>query len=479
MLFNSLHFALFFIIVYILYLALRPIGHKWQNRMLLAASYAFYSFWDWRFLSLIILSTLINYYFALKIESAKDSASSKKFLVIAIVLNLSILGLFKYFNFFIDNLQVLAWQFGMHTNRVTLNIILPLGISFYTFQAMSYPIDVYRKVMKSTTRLLDFALFIAFFPPFVAGPIGRAKSMLPQIFTERTVTADKFYGGCWLIFWGLFKKIVIADNIAKTTAVLFGPHYALGGSLALIAAYGFALQVYADFSGYSDMARGLARVMGFELALNFRTPFFSRDLYDLWQRWHISLTTWIKEYIFYPLALARFYGKQLAAPLVILITWAIMGFWHGAAWKFIAWGVYHGILLIIYSRVRPYINLINPSTRFLAGAWSCLRIFVVCTLFSVGLLFFAAESATQVFQIIVSMLMNLFSPAFFSIKVLIFFLALALPVMLLEYFQFKKDDELVVFRCPAVAQGVIYYAILYMIILYGDFSAQQYYYFQF
>ncbi|MGB2706007.1 MAG: MBOAT family O-acyltransferase [Candidatus Omnitrophota bacterium] len=478
MLFNSLQFALFFLIVYGLYLCLK---HKWQNLLLLLASYVFYSFWDWRFLSLIILSTFFNYYLGLKINSASDRRKSKIFLVIAICLNLGMLGFFKYFNFFADNLQILLWGFGWRVSRVTLRIVLPLGISFYTFQAMSYPIDIYRRVIKPTRRFFNFALFIAFFPQLVAGPIERARNLIPQIANKRNITLDAFYGGCWLIFWGLFKKIVIADNLAKITDMAFGRGgSAFAGSAALIATYAFAFQVYADFSGYSNMARGLAKLLGFNLMVNFRVPFFSSNLYDFWQRWHISLTTWIKEYLYYPLALAKFFGRRLSAPIVVIITWAIMGLWHGAMWKFVLWGVYHGVILVIYSRIRPYLLLIGGKEKnFLSGIWLTLKILLVFHLFSVGILFFAAETTPQVFEILHSIATGLFSPAYFNTYISTLFLLLALPVLFVEFFQYRKDDELALFKWPILARAAVYYVLLYLIIMYGDFSAQKYYYFQF
>jgi len=476
MLFNTLKFAIFFGIVYIIYLLLR---HKWQNRLLLLASYVFYAFWDWRFLSLIILSTLFNYYFGLKIDSSAGAKERKTCLTVCVVLNLAMLGFFKYFNFFSENLAAFLGLFGYHPGWVALNIILPLGISFYTFQAMSYPIDIYRGVIRPTNNLPDFALFIAFFPQLVAGPIERARNLIPQIETERKITPGQFYHGSWLIFWGLFKKILVADNLAGiTTRVFASPSDFYGGAL-LIAVYAFAFQVYADFSGYSDMARGIAKVMGFELILNFRTPFFSKDLFDFWQRWHISLTTWIKEYVYYPLALAKFWGRQLKAPFCIMLTWAIMGLWHGAAWKFVLWGVYHGALLVIYSRIRPYFNSLRLNERFSSGMWGALRTLLIFNLFSIGIVFFAVETTPEVFTVLGRIVVDLASPYRLDMGMLFRFLVLVVPFVFMERFQYKADSETFIFAWPALARGLLYFAILYSIILYGDFSAQRYYYFQF
>ena len=477
MIFNSLRFALFFLIVYILYLVLK---HKWQNRMLLVASYLFYAFWDWRFLSLIVASTLFNYYLGLKIDEAPTRDKRKRFLVLSVCLNLAMLGFFKYFNFFAENLQVFLGLFGWRFDRVTLDILLPLGISFYTFQAMSYPIDIYRRVMKPTRRFFDFALFVAFFPQLVAGPIERARNLLPQILNKRNITQEQFYHGCWLIFWGLYKKIFIADNLAKIANSVFGATGSFYGGAVLIATYAFALQVYADFSGYSDMARGLAKLMGFNLMVNFRVPFFSVNLLDFWQRWHISLTTWVKEYLFYPLALARFFGRHLKAPLVIMITWAIIGFWHGAAWRFILWGVYHGAILVAFNKLRPYLKSVRPKNRLLSNGLVAIQILVVFHLFCVGILFFAVQSAPDVFTALRSIVLR-----FDTLRWVYFgpigpiLVLLILPLLIVEYFQYRSNDETIVLKWPILVRGVVYYLLLYSIIMYGDFSAQRYYYFQF
>jgi D-alanyl-lipoteichoic acid acyltransferase DltB (MBOAT superfamily) len=479
MVFNSLRFALFFAILYILYLAL---GKKWrlQNALLLAASYIFYSFWDWRFLFLIILSTAFNYHLGLMIGESRDEKAAKRLLVINICLNLGILGIFKYFDFFLSGALNLLGTFGLYPGSAALKIILPLGISFYTFQAMSYPIDIYRKMITPTKNITELGLFIAFFPLLISGPIERARNMLPQIAAKRTITSQKFYEGCWLFFFGLYKKIVIADNLAKLTGEVFGAkHSVFGGSDMLLATVAFALQVYADFSGYSDMARGLARVMGFDVMVNFRTPFFASTIPDLWQRWHISLTTWIKEYLYYPLALAEFNGKQIAPWLVIIITWAIMGLWHGPYWKFILWGVYHGLLIVGYSRLRPYLALAKPKNRFISGAWASIQTLVIFMLFSMGLLFFACPSVSAATAALQSIVTGFGSKLHFNMSMLATVGQCIVPVAILEYMQFRADDEMVHFRWPALARGIIYFILFYLLIFYGDLHAQKYYYFQF
>jgi len=478
--FNTLHFAFFFIVVYILYLIS---SHKWQNGLLLLASYLFYSFWDWRFLSLLWLSTIVNFLCGLGIEKLTDERKRKALFIVTICFNLAILGIFKYFNFFSEGLRTFLWLLGFQANPMTLNIILPLGISFYTFQVMSYPIDIYWKRIKPTDNFPSFALFVAFFPQIISGPIERARNMLPQIMNERKITAEQFYGGCWLILWGLYKKLVIADNLAKVTTTVF-TSYAPGtpGGITLLMTFAFAFQLYADFSGYSDMARGLARLMGFNIMLNFRTPFFSKNPSDLWQRWHISLTTWIKEYLYYPLGLAQFFGRQLNSYAVILLTWGIMGFWHGPQFKYILWGIYHGFLIIIYSKLRPFTAALTVKNRTLSAVSSALKTFAMFILFSLGLVFFAANSTWESLFAFRDIIFNFSKPfhpgslGSFYIGMIAIFL---MPMIIIEYFQYRSDDELIIFKWPALLRGVIYYGLLYLIMIYGVFSVQKYYYFQF
>lgn len=476
MIFNSLSFALFFLVVYALYLVL---NRKWQNVLLLTASYVFYSFWDWRFLSLIILSTVFNYYLGIKIHEATHPEKRKLFFWLSICLNLGILGFFKYFNFFADSLSILLGLFGWHIGDVTLNIILPLGISFYTFQAMSYPIDINRGIIKPTRNLLDLALFITFFPLLEAGPIERARNLIPQIENKRQVTLNRFYEGSWLFFWGLYKKILIADNLGKIVNAIFSVFGDLSGADTLIASYLLAFRIYADFSGYSDMARGIGKVMGFDLVANFKMPFFSVNIPDLWQRWHISLTTWIKEYLFYPLALMRFFGRQLSAPLVVIITWAVMGFWHGPAWRFVSWGVYHGVIIVLYSKIRPYLRLINPRNVLAARTLVAAQIFLVFNLFCLGILFFGVDSASQVFTAWQKVFFNFGTSQLYNFDLAVWTVILLVPLLLMEYFQRRDDDEMVIFKWPVVVRGIVYYVLLYLIIMYGDFGAQKYFYFQF
>ena len=290
MVFNSLQFAIFFVVVYGLYLVL---DHRAQNRMLLVASYIFYGAWDWRFLGLLFVTTLIDYLVALKIHATQDTGKRKFLLLISLISNLAILGFFKYFNFFTSSLHELLSVFGMPLSIRTLHIVLPVGISFYVFQSLSYTIDVYRRKLEPTKFFFDFALFVAYFPQLVAGPIERATHLLPQILKPRRFSLGQFYEGSHLIFWGLFQKVFVADNLAAIVNPVFAASPPYDGAKVLLALYAFAFQIYCDFAGYSNMARGLGKCMGFDIMVNFNLPYFAANPREFWQRWHISLSQWL------------------------------------------------------------------------------------------------------------------------------------------------------------------------------------------
>lgn len=365
MVFNSLIFLVFFLVVYGLY---RVMPHRGQNLLLLVSSYFFYGWWDWRFLSLIFISTVVDYWAGLAIEHADENARRRKIaLWISLVSNLGILGFFKYFNFFADNLVVLLQGVGISSPVRHLNIILPVGISFYTFQTMSYTLDIYSRQMRPTRNFLDFAAFVSFFPQLVAGPIERASKLLPQIQTPRTITRGDMESGAWLVFWGLFKKCVVADNLAMLIDTGFGGGSATGAQ-SLLGLYAFAFQIFCDFSGYSDIARGLARWMGIELMLNFNNPYFALNPREFWARWHISLSTWLRDYLYIPLG-GNLKGRRRTYVNLVL-TMLLGGLWHGAAWTFVAWGAFHGALLAIY---HAWAAKFSPSGTLDSGRWIGLR----------------------------------------------------------------------------------------------------------
>jgi len=317
--------------------------------MLLIASYIFYGWWDWRFLGLIALSTVIDYIIGIQMHKSSVIKRRRWLLFLTCLVNLGLLMFFKYFNFFIEGFSDVLSFFHMNANLSTLNIILPVGISFYTFQTMSYTIDIYRKQMPPTKNFWDFALFVSFFPQLVAGPIERASKFLPQITKKREVTKDNITSGLWLILWGFFKKLVIADSLALVVNGIFDLENPTGLQ-CVIGVYAFAFQIYGDFSGYTDIARGIAKLMGIELMLNFKIPYLAITPSDFWRRWHISLSTWMRDYIYIPLGGNRSRGARIL--LNLFLTMLIGGLWHGANWNFILWGGFHGAILIIFRICR-------------------------------------------------------------------------------------------------------------------------------
>jgi len=474
MLFNSFEFVIFFLIVYALY---RILPHKAQNLMLLAASYFFYGFWDWRFLSLIGYSTLIDYFCGLRIETLGVSEKRKKFLWLSIGSHLAILGFFKYFNFFAGNLQTLANLFGFHLDSPTLNIILPVGISFYTFQAMSYTIDVYRGKMKPTRNLIDFALYIAFFPQLVAGPIERATSLLPQISRKRIITEQQTDEGLWLIFWGFFKKVFVADNLANIVNAVFSRTGLVSGSETLMGLYAFAFQIYGDFSGYSDIARGTAKLMGIELMVNFKFPYFVTNPREFWKNWHISLSTWLKDYLYVPLGGNR-HGRRKTCRNIFL-TMFLGGLWHGAAWTFALWGAYHGILLILHRTVEWFLPKRQSGNYFPRSVKNGLGIFLMFHVTCFGWLLFRSQNFSQISDCLKSLFLNFlpFGPDAADYGLSIVFYAWLL--LLVETFEKRKEDLLIVFRWPALARWALFILMFYLIAFWGEFGARGFIYFQF
>jgi alginate O-acetyltransferase complex protein AlgI len=351
MAFNSWEFAIFFILVYALYAA----SHKLriQNGILLLASYYFYAAWNWKFLSLIIISTIVDYICGQKIFDSQKFSTKKMFLVISIFANLGILGFFKYYNFFLHNLENLLTASGFsHSTDFRLNIILPVGISFYTFQTMSYTIDIFRGKLRPSKSLLNFALFVAFFPQLVAGPIEKARNLLPQIAKTRTLTLEDIRLGVWLIFWGLWKKIVIADNLARVANSVFNNPESQTALAVYIGVLAFAFQIYCDFSGYSDIARGIARLMGIKLSLNFDLPYTAINPSEFWRKWHISLSSWLRENLYFPLGGNR--CSKIKTYRNLMLTMLLGGLWHGASWNYIWWGIFHGLLLVFYQHYKSF-----------------------------------------------------------------------------------------------------------------------------
>jgi len=474
MLFNSLQFVVFILIVYSLYLKL---GHRWQNRMLLVASYVFYGAWDWRFLFLIFASTVIDYFCGLKIYNTQNPEKRKIFVTISIISNLSFLGFFKYFDFFTFNLQRLFAYFNFPIDPIFLKIVLPVGISFYTFQTMSYTIDIYRRKMEPTNKFFDFALFVAFFPQLVAGPIERAKRLLPQILSPRQVTLGKFYEGCYLIFWGLFMKIFIADNLAKIVNPVYGGPPPYNGVDVLLASYAFAFQIFCDFAGYSNIARGLGKIMGFDIMINFNLPYIATNPSEFWQRWHISLSSWLKDYLYIPLGGNR--KGKLKTYRNLSLTMLLGGLWHGAAWTFIIWGAYHGILLMIYRWFKSFCEkLFTPNNIFLDRVWFFIRVIFFFHLTCFGWLIFRAEYASQIYYLLKAVIVNFnFTPGTWDIALKMQFYIWILIIVQLA--QFWKKDLMIVLNSKTWVRTCFYYVCFLLIMFYGDYGSDEFIYFQF
>lgn len=468
MLFNSLEFALFFLVVYSLYVVS---NHKWQNRLLLLSSYIFYGSWDWRFLSLIIISTIIDYHCGIRIHSSSNLKIKKLFLTLSLFANLFILGVFKYLNFFIDSLHNLVSHFGIQLSPQLIHIVLPVGISFYTFQTMSYTIDIYRKELKPTNHFFDFALFVSFFPQLVAGPIERAKHLLPQILEPRKIDSNNFFDGGFLIFWGIFQKIFVADNLAKVVDPIFSAS-SYNGASVLIALYAFAFQIFCDFAGYSNIARGLAKMMGIDLMVNFNLPYFSTNPSEFWRRWHISLSTWLRDYLYIPLG-GKKYGNINTCKNLAL-TMLIGGLWHGASWTFVAWGAYQGGLLILYKVVKSVFNpkLLNLN-KFLA-----LRIFCFFNLICFGWLLFRAQSMNQAIQMTQSLFFN-FDFKKHELYLLLKTVAIILPLFLIQIGQYKTRDLLFLYRQHWFVRTASYALLSYLVLVWGVMGSLEFIYFQF
>lgn len=411
MLFNSIQFAIFLPIIFILYWFVVGRNFKWQNILLLVASYYFYACWDWRFLFLLIFSTLLDYFTGLRMSTSSNQELKKFWLWLSIIINLGFLGIFKYYNFFIESFAAALKNYNLEVNPWTFKIILPVGISFYTFHGLSYVIDVYKDRLKAEKNFIDYAVFVSFFPLLVAGPIERATHLLPQIQRVRVFNDSKMVDGLRQILWGLFKKIVIADQCAFYANQIFDSSSSFNGSTLLIGAIFFSFQIYCDFSGYSDIALGTARLFGIELLRNFAYPYFSRDIAEFWRRWHISLSSWFRDYVYIPLGGSK--GGTWYSLRNILIIFVISGFWHGANWTFIFWGLLNGIYfipLLLLRKNRNHLDIVAknrvwPTTNELTS------IIFTFTITIFAWIFFRAENMSHAFAYI----SNIFSSNFFEI----------------------------------------------------------------
>jgi len=411
MLFNSIDFAIFLPIVFILYWFGANKSLKLQNFLIVVSSYVFYGWWDWRFLSLIMFSTIVDYFVGLGLSKQENKGKRKILLWTSILVNLGFLGFFKYYNFFLDNFITAFSFFGTKINANSLNIILPVGISFYTFQTLSYTIDIYKRKFVPTKDFIAFSAFVSFFPQLVAGPIERATHLLPQFYKKRTFEYSKAVDGLRQILWGLFKKIVIADNAAEIANQIFNNSSDYSGSTLVLGALFFTFQIYGDFSGYSDIAIGTSRLFGFDIMRNFAFPYFSRDIAEFWRRWHISLSTWFRDYLYIPLGGSR--GKVWVKVRNIFIIFIVSGFWHGANWTFIVWGALNAIYflpLMLLNKNRINTDIIAQG-KYLPTMKEFISMSITFGLTVLAWIFFRAENIGHAW----SYLSEIFSKSLFSI----------------------------------------------------------------
>jgi len=482
MLFNSIDFAIFLPIVFIIYWLVLGKNYKLQNVLIVLASYVFYSWWDWKFTSLILFSTLVDYFVGIALSKTDERKKRLILLWTSIGVNLGFLGFFKYYNFFLDNFIAAFTIMGTEFNATSLSIILPVGISFYTFQTLSYTIDVYRKKMEPTNNIVSFAAFVSFFPQLVAGPIERATHLLPQFYKKRTFDYDNAISGLRQILWGLFKKIVIADNCAMYANIIFGNSAEYSGSTLVLGALFFTFQIYGDFSGYSDIAIGTSRLFGFDLMKNFAFPYFSRDIAEFWRRWHISLSTWFRDYLYIPLGGSRVSkAKNIRNIFIIFI---VSGFWHGANWTFIVWGALNAVYflpLLLANKNRHHIDIV-ANTKSLPSIKELSFMLTTFGLTVFAWIFFRAESVTHA----VSYIAGIFNSSLLSVpdfpmrREAVTTIVLICIFILVEWIGRRGDFAIdnIANKVPQPIRILFYYSIILSIFWYGG-SQQQFIYFQF
>ncbi len=483
MLFNSFEFFIFLPIVFCLYWFVLKKHLKLQNILLLIASYVFYGWWDWRFLSLIMLSTLVDYFVGIQIHKNEIVKIRKRWLRASIIFNLSLLGFFKYFNFFIDSWIDAFNSIGYHMDHFTLNIILPVGISFYTFQTMSYSLDISKRKLEPTKDFIAFATFVSFFPQLVAGPIERASNLLPQFFKKKKFEYRMAVDGARQILWGLFKKIVIADNCASYVNEIFQNYSDYSSGTLILGVIVFAFQIYADFSGYTDIAIGVAKLFGFNFKRNFNYPYFSTNISDFWKRWHISLSSWLNDYLFTPLAIECRNYKKHGIFFAVFITFLISGLWHGAGWNYIVWGGLHGLFYIpiIFSKKRfssISSNKINPKTK--STLKDLPKILLTFAMVCFTYIFFRSINLTEAINFNKAILDGLVTNNIINIKIPDVRIILFVPCLIfIEWIQRDKEFGMDLQKMSfTILRWLIYFLMIFLIIIFGA-KSQSFIYFQF
>jgi len=488
MVFNSLHFAAFLPIVFLGFALLRY-RLTARNAFLLLASWYFYGVWavavDWRFLLLLLGTQAFDYTMARLLERhALGTPKRRLFVAGSLIVNLGVLGFFKYGNFFLDSFVSAAHSAGWtHVERLPLQVILPVGISFYTFQSIGYVIDVYRGHLKAEKNPLHYALFVGFFPQLVAGPIERATHLLPQIKSRTELTWDNISHGTWLMALGLFKKVVLADNVAKVAVAVYKVDNMAEFPLwweTVLGTYAFALQIYCDFSAYSDIARGAARLMGFDLMRNFDLPYFAVNPSDFWRRWHISLSTWLRDYLYIPLGGNR--KGSIRTYLNLFITMTIGGLWHGATWLFVAWGVYHGLMLCVHRLFKPILDrYFTFRGKPQAALWTILRVVVFFQFTCIGWMLFVGGTVENLRRLLMPFYTRGVVPvrAYLLPEHILTLCSVAAVLLLPQLLKFVRNDHDVLFRVPAPVRAIVYAGMILGFLIFGDFGGGDFIYFQF
>jgi alginate O-acetyltransferase complex protein AlgI len=482
MLFNSFEFLFFLIIVFTCYWFVLKNNLKQQNVLLLVVSYFFYACWDWRFLFLLIFSTLLDYFTGLKMQSASQQSKKRFWFWLSISINLGFLGVFKYYNFFAQSLIEAFSNIGISLSPSSINVILPVGISFYTFHGLSYVIDIYKGRIAAEKNFVDYSVFVSFFPLLVAGPIERATHLLPQIKKPRIFEYSKAVDGLRQILWGLFKKIVIADNCAEYADQIFNNYQDHSGSVLVIGAIFFALQIYGDFSGYSDIALGTSRLLGIELLQNFSFPYFSRDIAEFWRRWHISLSSWFRDYLYIPLGGSKGgLWKKIRNTFIIFI---VSGFWHGANWTFIVWGALNALFflpLLLAKTNRSNIDIVAKG-KYLPSAKEMFQILITFGLTTFAWIFFRAESMTQA----INYISKIFSSSLLSAPTFLFNSKALITTALIAFFilieWMGRENKYAIanlgLNWKRPYRHAFYYLLLFIIFCFGG-QEQKFIYFQF
>lgn len=477
MLFNSVNFLIFLPVVFILYWFVFNKKYQDQNLLILTASFYFYTCWNWKFLFLLIFSIGLDFLSGIMIERSGNKKEAKFWLLISIVINLGFLGFFKYYNFFIESFSELVAGFGFHVNVWLLKIVLPVGISFYTFHGLSYVIDIYKKRIAAERNFVDYAVFVSYFPLLVAGPIERATHLLPQIQKKRTFNYEQAADGMRQILWGFFKKMVIADNCAPLVNEIFAHYQTESASSLVLGAILFAFQIYGDFSGYSDIALGVSRLFGIELLKNFAFPYFSRDIAEFWRRWHISLSSWFRDYLYIPLGGSK--GGLMMKIRNTFIIFLVSGFWHGANWTFIIWGGLNALYfmpLMVLNKNRQNLEIVAMNT-LLPSLKEIFQILSTFLLTCFAWIFFRAGSVSQA----VLYIKNIFSTTIFSVPSHFPYKIIVLIgiMIVIEWLNRTRFHGLEIRRFNPWIRRIMYVSIVIIIFRYASFGNHEFIYFQF